>query len=221
MTVTKMDKQPWIKKEKDQALSPLGVPILRFGRNNNFGEIKEILIAKMLAKHGDAARFLKLMKHYVPLVPTEKELLERGRDVKDHADLIKDAQLNSERELCKLQLKYGAMYADLLEVLSKDSLSQIKLRDEWKSIDEGSDCLNLWKLIQDVHELGGVTGDTILDKMAAKREYEKLKMGEYEDLANFKARYDRAVSNWITFKNTVMTDAELAWGFFERLNDCI
>ena len=46
-------------------------------------------------------------------------------------------------------------------------------------------------------------------------------MGAHKDLANFKAKYDRAVSNWITFKNTVMTDAELAWGFFERLNDSI
>ena len=46
-------------------------------------------------------------------------------------------------------------------------------------------------------------------------------MGDYEDLANFKARYDRAVSNWITFKNTVMTNAELAWRFFERLGDSI
>ena len=98
----------------------------------------------------------KLMKHYVPLVRTQKELLERGRDVKDHDDLIKDAQLNAERELCKLHLNYGAMYADLLEVLSKDSLPQIKFLHEWKNNEEDSDCLILWKLIKDV--LGELLG---------------------------------------------------------------
>ena len=64
-------------------------------------------------------------------------------------------------------------------------------------------------------------GDTIHENLSIKRQYENLKMGAHKDLANFKAKYDRAVSNWITFKNTVMTDAELAWGFFERLNDSI
>ena len=44
----------------------------------------------MLANHGDAACFLKVMKLYVSLVPTKKELLERGRDAKDHVDFIKD-----------------------------------------------------------------------------------------------------------------------------------
>ena len=37
MTVTKMEKQPWIKKETDQALSPLRVSIFHFERKSNFG----------------------------------------------------------------------------------------------------------------------------------------------------------------------------------------
>jgi hypothetical protein len=116
-------------KKKD----PDGVPILKYGPNNNFMRFQEALSKKALEEYGMLG---KLILKGIIEDPVESD--KAGFDLKDKYDKVAYLEeLKLYRKLKSEQKeKKPKLYATILKYLSEESLEAVRKANDWDKVEE-------------------------------------------------------------------------------------
>ena len=77
------------------------------------------------------------------------------------------------------------LYALILQYLSEESLEEIKRSDKFEKIDEATDPLGLWLLVEETHKV-----NTIMTGLAARTTYQTMRQGPFESIITYKERFN-------------------------------
>jgi len=127
-----------------------GVPILKYGPNNNFMRFQEALSKKALEEYGMLGKLILKGKIENLVEPDKADF-----DLKDEYDKV--AYLEELKLYQKLRSKQKEkkpkLYATILKYLSEESLEAVRKGNDWDKAEEEVDPERLWEIIFDKHRV--------------------------------------------------------------------
>jgi len=118
-----------------------------------------------------------------------------------------------------MRIDRTSMYAYLNSKLSKESLDEVQGHTDWASIEASRDPLQLWIVIKKCHQILTTSKVTVVIKKAAREEYAACKQGQFENIVDFKKRFDARLDALVASGNAPPTDADVAMDFMYGLDN--
>ena len=190
------------KKEKD----PEEIPILKYGPANNFTKFKEAISKTALKDYGQLGKLIKLGKYYEPEEPdsTEYDMVNdpMGINMANYREDMKEYR----KELMRMRNERPKLYALILQYLSDESLEEIKRSDKFEAIDEETDPLGLWLLVEETHKVNTISKVEAMTRLAARSTYQTMRQGPFESIITYKERFNAALKGYKDQKNPDMDE---------------
>mmetsp|Transcript_8146 Transcript_8146/g.11879 ORF Transcript_8146/g.11879 Transcript_8146/m.11879 type:complete len:557 (+) Transcript_8146:2397-4067(+) len=203
------------KKEKD----PEEIPILKYGPANNFTKFKEAISKTALKDYGQLGKLIKLGKYYEPEEPdsTEYDMVNdpMGINMANYREDMKEYR----KELMRMRNERPKLYALILQYLSDESLEEIKRSDKFEAIDEATDPLGLWLLVEETHKVNTISKVEAMTRLAARSTYQTMRQGPFESIITYKERFNAALKGYKDQKNPDMDEKDIGMDFFKGLDD--
>jgi hypothetical protein len=199
-------------KKKD----PNGVPILRYGPNNNFMRFQEALSKKALEDYGMLGKLILKGKIENPVEPDKADF-----DLNDEYDKVAYLEeLKLYRKLKSEQKeKKPKLYATILKYLSEESLEAVRKANDWDKVEEDVDPERLWEIIVDKHRVHSTSEVAAIVKLEARNQLQNLRQGGFESVISYKQRYSNAIKAYHDQGNPTKDDADQAMDFFHGLDN--
>ena len=175
------------------------LPILKFGPKSNLPVFKRILQVKAGKQFGKLARFIETRTYYAPNAPTnpKKDRTFAALPQEDQEDLVVDyteARKAYNKEIIAMRLERPKLYNMIYEALSVESRDKVQQNAGWAQISAEMDPLELWKIIEDTHLIGGDTPIGPIAGYRATEAFRSLRQGQQESIVSFKRRFDESLS---------------------------
>ena len=198
------------------------LPILRYGKVTNYEEFKRKLTLYAEREYPLLASFFRTEVYYVP-PPIEEGVQYVAEELNPEQDPFGLRRLEIAEEI-KARLKEisiantakPALFSVIFGQLSAESEQVVRQHDDWELISHRDNPLMLWLAIRDTHVVNAV-GQAQLDRMTAREQYNRLRMGENESLVHFKERTDEAIRALEAYQVDVLPQEDLAVDFINRL----
>jgi len=183
----RQQRKPWQKNQRHyrhdiKKKDPEEIPVLKYGPANNFSKFKEAVSKTALKNYGQLGKLIKLGKYYVPEEPMSTDY----DFVNDPMGMNKAAYLEDmkeyRKELMKMRNERPKLYALILQYLSDESLEEIKRSDKFDKIDEETDPLGLWLLVEETHKVNSISKVEAVTKLAARSTYATMRQGPFESI---------------------------------------
>jgi hypothetical protein len=182
-----------------------GIPILKYGKGNNFYKFKTAVSTQAMKEFGNLGKLINLEAYYVPVFDPP-DLTDQG---------LTAAQLNAMRlDALKSHLKviekmkadrpklYGLIW-EKMSVESRDEVSQDAAFEEWST---DADPERLWQAIVRTHKIDCVSDVGEIKELAARKAYTGIKQGAFETLAQYSERFHETYKG---YKNTGTVEAPI------------
>ena len=174
--------------DQNQSLGD-GVPILRFGPDNNFSKFRERLARAAMETYGDLGRLIEDDQYYEPVAPNLANYNLEDDDHGVHLSDYKEARRLYLKEVVEMKRNWPNLYTMMLGKLSLESLEEIKRCADYVVFHKAKDPLKLWMAIKGTHLVGAVSlVDAVVSKNA-RDAYSQCRQGAYESIISFKERY--------------------------------
>lgn len=199
------------------------VPMLRYGPNNNFVIFAERMSTACLEKYGALGKLIKLEKYWEPPEIKEEDYLEVNETgEKILTEYKKAAMLQAIKDrvnsISKMRDNRESMYAYITSKLSKESLDEIKRHKDFDSFDVSNDPLELWRAVKDIHSVATASKVEAVVKRRAWEEYAMCKQGTFEDIRDYKMRFDNKYESYVAHGNPEKSEEDRAMDFLEGLD---
>jgi hypothetical protein len=224
----RQQRKPWQKRNQgryeysSKKKDPEEIPILKYGPYNNFAKFKEAISKTALKNYGQLGKLIKLGDYYEPEKPdsTDSKKYDLANDPLgiERATYLEDLK-EYRKEVIKMQNERPKLYALILQYLSEESLDEIKRSDKFDKIDEETDPLALWLLVEETHKVNSISKVATVTKMAARSTYQTMRQGAYESIITYKERFTTALKAYVDQKNPNMEDQDVAMDFFRGLDN--
>ena len=123
------------------------------------------------------------------------------------------------KELIKMRNEQPTLYALILQYLSDESLEENKRSDKFEKIDEETDPLGLWLLVEETHKVNSISKVEAITKLAAHSAYQTMRQGPFESIITYKERFTIALKAYNVQGNPEMEDKDIAMDFFRGLDN--
>ena len=134
-----------------------GVPVLRYGPDNNFAKFKEKLSRAAIEKYGDLGRLVETGQYFEPTEPNIEDYdLDNdphGVNVADYREDMKDFR----RKISQMEDDKPILYATILGKLSTESMDELKRHEDYEVFNIEKDPLMLWLAITMIHQVASVS----------------------------------------------------------------
>jgi len=97
------------------------------------------------------------------------------------------------KEIMKMRNERPKLYALILQYLGDESLEEIKRSDKFEKIDEETDPLGLWLLVEETHKVNSISKVEAVTKQAARSTYQTMRQGPFESIITYKERFTIAL----------------------------
>jgi hypothetical protein len=178
-----------------------GVPVLRYGPDNNFAKFKEKLSRAAIEKYGDLGRLVETGEYFDPPEPNIEDYdLDNdpyGVNVADYRADRKDHR----RKIAQMDDDKPKMYAMILGKLSTESMDELKRHESYEEFNREKDPLMLWLAITIIHQVASVSKVASVVKKAARDKYATMRQGQFETIITYKERFDAAVEAYNDMEN--------------------
>ena len=111
------------------------------------------------------------------------------------------------------------LYALIYQYLSEESQEEIKRSDKFDTIDEATDPLGLWLLVEETHKVNTISKVEAVTKMAARKTYQAMCQGAFESIIAYKERFNAALKGYNDQENPEMSEKDIAMDFFQGLDN--
>ena len=196
-----------------------GVPVLRYGPDNNFAKFKEKLSRAAIEKYGDLGRLVETGEHFEPpelnIEDYDLDNDPYGVKVADYREDRKDRR----RKIAQMEADKPKMYAMILGKLSTESMDELKRHEDYEDFNREKDPLMLWLAITMIHQVASVSKVASVVKKAARDKYASMRQGQFETIITYKERFDAAVEAYNDMENPEMSDGDIAMDFLNGLDD--
>jgi hypothetical protein len=165
-----------------------GIPILKFGKNNNFYKFRAALSNEATERYGNLGKLIDLEKYYdPPFVAEDYEAMGFSEEQAERMNLEKFKE--HARKLTKMEEDRPNLYSLIMKhmsVESKDEVAQEPNYDTWHA---EKDAEKLWQAIIRTHKVDCVSSVTEVKELAARKAYQNIKQGPFESLAQYSERF--------------------------------
>jgi len=218
-------RKPWQRRNQNQGRfetkkkDPEEIPVLKYGPSNNFSKFKEAISKTALKNYGQLGKLIKLGKYFEPEEPNnlDYDLVNDPYGV-NKTTYLEDMK-EYRKEMIKMRNERPKLYALILQYLSEESLEEIKRSDTFEAIDEETDPLRLWLLVEETHKVNSISKVEAVTKMAARTTYQGMRQGAYESIITYKERFTVALKAYEDQGNPEMEDGDVAMDFFRGLDN--
>jgi hypothetical protein len=155
--------QPFIKKQDKKVASKL--PILKYGKGNNFVKFKAALSEVALEEYGDLERLIKKESYYLPTFTAP-----------DYSGM----RMTDERP---------KLYGLILRHMSAESKDEVAQDPNYETWSEATDPEKLWQAIVKTHKVDCVTSIDAVKELVARKAYQSIRQGLFETLAQYSERF--------------------------------
>ena len=158
-------------------------------------------------------------KYYEPEEPdpTDYDMVNDPMGV-NRANFIDDMK-EYRKELIRMRNERPKLYALIYQYLSEESQEEIKRSDKFDAIDEATDPLGLWLLIEATHKVNTISKVKAVTKLAARSTYQTMHQGAFENIITYKERFNASLKGYNDQGNPEMSDKDIAMDFFRGLDN--
>jgi hypothetical protein len=193
-------------KKKD----PNGVPILRYGPNNNFMHFHEACIRGVWYVRKTNSKG----KIEDPVEPDREDFYLK--DKYDKVAYLKELKLYRKLK-SKQKEKKPKLYATILKYLSEESLEAVSKANDWDKVEEDVNPEGLWEIIVDKHLVHSTSEVAAIVKLEARNQLQNLRQRCFESVITYKQRYSNATKAYHDQGSPTKDDAGQAMDFFHGL----
>jgi len=201
---------------------PRAIPLLKFGTNGNFGDVKELLFNKLTQEYSFRAKFINDYKYHIPKPPSLDTMGEgyetASEEVKN--DALKVITTEYAKENSRWMIAKPKVFATIVSILSPAARAHLETDVDWIPTYENQDPLTLWNLIKNnqLLETQNISKETV--RYELRNKYGIMKMKSEESLLDFRHRFDLIVSNMTSAGcDTIPNKESQALDFIFRLDD--
>lgn len=123
------------------------------------------------------------------------------------------------KELMRMRNDRPKLYALILQYLSDESLEEIKRSDKYETIDDETDPLGLWLLVEETHKVNTISKVEAMTRLAARTTYQNMRQGPFESIITYKERFTAELKGYDDQDNPPMKDKDIGMDFFKGLDD--
>jgi len=170
--------------------------VLKYGPNNNFHLFKEALSKASLKLYGPLGKLNKTGEVYTPDIPEAEDYdLDDDPYGVNKATYLEDIKKHR-KELLKIKQETPKLYGLILQYLSEESLDEINRKEDFDDIDQKTDAVRLWALVEETHRVNSISKVEAITKMAARTAYQSIRQGSYESIITYKERFNSALKSY-------------------------
>jgi hypothetical protein len=214
--------RPYAKKHDEKAATKL--PILKYGKGNNFVKFKAALSEVALEEYGDLGRLIKKESYYLPTF-TAPDYTGMGLTQDEAGKMRMDAMKAHQRKLERMRDDCPKLYGLILRHMSPESKDEVAQDPDYEDWSEATDPEKLWKAIVSTHKVDCVTSVDAVKELAARKAYQSIRQGSFETLAQYSERFRETFQAYkATEKDPKdhpidVSEADQAMDFFHGLDD--
>jgi hypothetical protein len=214
--------RPYAKKQDEKVATKL--PILKYGKGNNFVKFKAALSEVALEEYGDLGRLIKLESYYIPTF-TAPDYTGMGLTQDETRKLRMDAMKAHQRKLERMKDDCPKLYGLILRHMSPESKDEVAQDPDYETWSEATDPEKLWKAIVATHKVDCVTSGDAVKELAARKAYQSIRQGSFETLAQYSERFRETYRAYkATEKDPIdhpiaVSEPDQAMDFFHGLDD--
>jgi hypothetical protein len=178
-----------------------------------------------LELYGGLGKLIALEKYWVPPKVNKEDFIEvdeSGEKLKETDELVKTAILQAVKErvalIARMKSNRESMYAYITSKLSKESLDEVKRHKNYDSFSETNDPLELWLAIKELHSVATTSKVEGVVKRKAWEEYAMCKQGAFEDIRDYKVKFDNKYESYVAHGNPEKSEEDRAMDFLEGLD---
>jgi hypothetical protein len=187
-------RKPFRRYDRNPEEEKKGIPMLRYGKGNNFYKFRETFLEVVIEKFGNLGKLIDLEEYYLlDMVFTDFEAMEYS-DTK-----IEQLELEEYKEHTRKLTKLYGLIMQHTSVESKDEVAQDK---DYKVWHQEKDPEKFGQAIIRTHKVDIVSNVDAVKDLAARKAYQNIKRGSFEMLAQYSVRF------WDTYKAYKATATE-------------
>jgi hypothetical protein len=197
------------------------IPILKYGKGNNYYQFQQALYKKALKDYGDLAKLIIQNKYYVPEF-SQPDYTSTGLDVSEIVMLRTEMMKDFAKQVGKMKQDRPKLYGLILEHLSVESRDEIAQEQDYEIWHNATDPEKLWQAITKTHKVDCVSTVTQVKELTARKAYQTIKQGPFESLAQYSERFREtycSYKNMAPSSNPVdIEEGKQAMDFFHGLD---
>jgi hypothetical protein len=205
----------FVRKPDDNKKMSDGIPMLKFGKGNNFHKFKHALSEVALKEFGNLGKLINLGKYYVPQInqaslPPSMTLFAKQQEV---------LELEMLKEYNKQVANCPKLYGLIRQHMSLESKDEVSKEPDYEVWHADTDPEKLWQAIEKTHKVDSISNVTEVKALVARKSYQNIKQGSFESLAQYSERFRetyRAYKDSAT--NVDVEEADQAMDFFHGLD---
>ena len=199
------------------------VPVLNYSTNaeNNLAKWIQKITPVLVIMFGRLASFINTDVYFVPTPPEPPDtpLTDATDPGRVNRMILQAKTTEYAKSIEKLQEDKSKMWGEIEKYLSDESIAQLKLDAQYKTLLGTYDVLGYWRLIKQVHRTQAGKINTVNAALQALTNYYAIKQKPTETLVEYKDRITAAVERIRTADNTaVPTDLHQARKFTTSLD---
>jgi hypothetical protein len=202
-------------KKPDDTTKKDGIPMLHYGKGNNFHKFKHALSEAALKDFGNLGKLINLGKYYVPEFNT---MLPLGMTLSTKQ--LESLEVEMVKEYNKQVENRPKLYGMIRQHMSLESKDEVAKKKDYEHWHADTDPEKLWQAIERTHKVDSMSNVDEVKAMAARKAYQNIKQGSFETLAQYSERFRET---YRAFQDSTSTDvsveeADQAMDFFYDLD---
>jgi hypothetical protein len=200
----------------------INIPMLKYGKGNNFFQFQQALYKRALKDYGDLAKLLTLNKYYIPEIQLP-DFTSAGVSTIE-IDLVKmELVKDFAKQVGRMRADRPKLYGLILEHMSVESRDEVAREPDYEVWLIATDPEKLWQAIVKTHKLDCVSNVSQVKELKARKAYQNIRQGAFESLNQYSERFRET---YRSYKNTVnaatpvdIKEEEQAMDFFHGLDN--
>jgi hypothetical protein len=203
---------------------PGGLPMLKYGKGNNYFKFKQALAEMAIKEYGNLGKLIELGKYYVPKLELP-DYAAMGIDSSKIKVMQTEAIKGLAKEIDKMRADRPRLYGLIRQHMSVESRDEVAQQPDYADWHAEKDPEKLWQVIVKTHKVDSASHVTEVMELTARKAYQGIKMGTFETLTMYSERFHetyRAYKATASATNPVdVKDEVQAMDFFHGLdNQC-
>jgi hypothetical protein len=201
---------------------PGGLPMLKYGKGNNYFKFKQELAEMAIKEYGNLGKLIELEKYYLPKL----ELLDytaMGIDSSQVKVMQTEAIKGLAKEIDKMRADRPRLYSLIRQHMSVESRDEVAQQADYADWHAEKDPEKLWQAIVKTHKVDSASHVTEVMELTARKAYQGIRMGTFETLAMYSERFHETYRSYkatATASNPVdVKDEVQAMDFFHGLDN--
>jgi hypothetical protein len=197
-----------------------GIPILRFGKGNNFYQFKQTLSEVSLREFGNLGKLIQRGTYFQPeyVPPSSSDNLTSTMQNALTLEALKEHQ----KFLDKMKNDRPKLFGLIMQHLSAESKDEIRDSPDFEEWYAETDPEKRWQAIERTHKVDCLSNVNEVIELSARKAYHSQRQGALETLVQYSDRFRETYRSYKeNCPNLNISDKEQAMDFFHGLdNNC-